>query len=206
MEITGSREPGVIPPGIVFGRNVIKLPHTSNVFNRAIWIQACLLDNPSTLFKPYTWVSRGESLVRLLITTPRTGIPLLDFFMDRNYNSIHIPSPVSGLLLRSGHDYGEANNWQFNTTLLLPDDEPPPMSGDNMFTALCNFCWDYREYIFFKPSEFKGKFNDDKLRADFSEQKQRQCRIDVALPEFEGYFQEARTRHTQLRPYLKHLL
>jgi len=192
-----------IPAGISFGNKVLKLPHASTVFDRAIWIQACLRNNPRVLFDNYTWVKKGENLIEFTILTPKIGIPFVDFFVEKNYNKIYIPSPVSGLLLYTSYGFGDRNKNYGQTTFLLPDDEPPANGGEFMFSRLCN--WDHREYIFYKPSEFSS-FNDQNLSEDFAEQKSRSCEYFEAMPEFESHFREARTKHPELRPYLKHLL
>ncbi len=196
-----NRSPGEIPEGISFGNKVVKLPNTSRAFDKAIWRQACIPNNPKVLYGSYTWVEKGENLIEFTILTPKTGIPIIDFFKEKNYNKIYIRSPVCGLLLHDEH-YFEAYD---HTSLLLPDYEEPASSGSYMFSDLCDFCWDHREFIFYKSSGVGGESDDKSLSQSFEEQKNRSCELVDAMPEFKSYFQEARTKYPQLRPYLKHL-
>ena len=89
------------------------------------------------------------------------------------------------------------------TCLLLPDDEPPAANGNYIFSELCDFCWEHREYIFYKHSKYN--LNDQKLTETFEEQQNRTCTYVDAMPEYAGEFRTARNRHPELRPYIKHL-
>lgn len=196
-----------VPHGITFGSKVVKLPDTSQIFNRALWIQACI-QNPVTLGTYYTWIDRGSNLAKYIILTHKIGIGLFKFITPKDLTKIFLRSPVSGLLIHCGHYFGDADNSSCRTTLLLPDDEPPAENGEFMFGQLCNFGWDHRESIFMKPTEFRNSnaFSDASLKSSFKEQVSRVCQVSDALPKFNESFQEARTRHPELRPYLKHLL
>lgn len=210
MSVEQLRNPGDIPSGITFGNKVAILPLTPGIFDRAIWIQACLSNNPKVLYKPYTWINRGENLMEFTILTPKTGIPLIDLLANRVYNKIYLKSPVSGLILNSRHDFSsmmdDSSAIYTSTSILLPDNEPTANNGEYIFGDLCNFCWENRSYIFYKPREFRGHLDDVKLHNIFSKVIQKTCSYSEAMPYFEPYFQEASNRHSQLRPYLKHLL
>lgn len=194
-----------IPPGITFGNRILKIPHTSRVFDRAIWIQACLRDNPKEIKPNYQWVNRGETLFSFTILTSKTGSKFFDIFAGQNENEITIPAPASGIILHTSHFFGDNEPNGLHTAMLIPEDEPEALTGHSIFHSLCSFCWDYRDYIFFKPSEFEGRFNDENLRGAFEEQRSRNCTIHTAMPEYRDYLNEMRTRHPENRPYIKHL-
>lgn len=200
--------PGNIPPGITFGEKVLMVPDTSYIFDRPIWIQACIKHNPKELHAPYTWITWGDPFAKFTILTPKTGVLIIDFFANKS-NQVFLRNPVRGLLTHSYQGYGGNNRADHNTVrtaLLLPVDEPLAENGDYIFSDLCGFCWGWKEYIFYKPSEFRNKFNDEKLCEAFDEQINRKCDYINAIPKYERYLDEARTKHAQLRPFLKHLL
>ena len=201
---------GDVPPeGITLGRKVILVPPVSRLLDRALWIQHCS-STLETFHKPYTWIRRGDPFAKVFIYTPKTPSRFLDFFVGQNLTTIFLCSPVSGMILRNFYDFGDAlrdrRDGRIEFSILLPDDESPAENGEYIFSKLSDFVWYWRDYIFRSGSAKKElNYDDDRILKELNEMKARKC-VDVdALPRYVAYFDEARTMHPQLRPYLKHL-
>jgi hypothetical protein len=186
-----------IPEGIMFGKKVAVIPPVSMAFSHSGY-----MEKGGDINKSYTWIDRGSDLGRYIIEADKLNIPALKFFAGTEPQKASIPSPVSGLLIHSSYDFGLGL-----TAILLPDDEPEAKGGEYMFRSLCRLCREHKQY-FLRPSRYwsMGAWTEDDLNNIIDEQLSQQCEYVDAIPKYKGYFDEARTRHPNLRPYIRHLV
>jgi hypothetical protein len=185
-----------IPQGITLGDSVIQIPS----------IQDVLVTDCEWLFKPYSWVKRGDNLVRFRAsyTKPKKG--LLKFFLDRITFSGYLKSPVSGLILHS--NYSSSSTVESETagnylmTILLPDDEPEPEKTNYIYGRWLSDCEDHKNE-FIKP-RLKEQ-TDQKVEQIISRQLNYPLKIVGAMPKYKDYLDELKTELPILRPYVKHL-
>lgn len=130
--------PGDLPSGITLDRKVIRLPNIADIFNRALWIQACIY-NPIAICDSYRWIRRGDPYAKLVVFTPMTRLPFVNFFAKKALE-VFLRSPVSGLMLHGSARYGDADKFEASTPILLPDDEPPAENSSYIFESLCATC------------------------------------------------------------------
>ena len=184
-----------IPEGITFGHKVVVIPSVSNAFTHSG-------DMEERLHRTYKWINRGDPLGHYRIAVDRIDIPVLRFFAGTKPHSAAIPSPVSGLLIHHIYDFGSDI-----TAVLLPDDEPAAEDGQYMFRSMCHLCIDQQKY-FLKPSRYwsLNAYSKQRFQEIIETQLSRSCQYVDAMPRYEDYFDEARTRHPNLRPYLRHLI
>lgn len=205
-----SFSPGEIPTGITFGDKVALIPALSFIFSHSGH-----LTNDLYRHKSYTWIKRGDPIGEYRISTPKVDIPIIKFFLTEDEHKVIVRSPVSGLIIFPFYDYG-AEDYDYNVsesspplrmTILLPDDEPPAEDGHYLSSDICRVCWEHRHF-FLKPSRYwsMAGYEENELKEFLDKQKKYLCKYYNAMPHFEKYFQEARTRYPQLRPFLKHLL
>lgn len=189
-----------IPEGITFGSQVYIVPPVlSQLSHRAN------LSNTENN-KSYHWVDRGDTIAEFTLLTNWNSIPGLNILFGEKEYTVDIRSPVSGLFIHRGLDFCYAESRSL-TAILLPDDEHPAENGHYMFDKLKRLCWSHRA-TYLKPSRYwsMGAFDVDNLRNILDEQVSFKGQYVDAMPTYSDYFNEARTKHPNLRPYLKHLL
>lgn len=198
-----------IPTGITFGSKVLVVPGYASGFTHSANIES-LFEREN-----YRWVQRGEAIGEYRIDGSY-GEGFLARLTSSKLHTAQIRCPVSGLLLHTtlNHElFGRLEEW--NTmkepplaacALLLPDDEPKPESGEYIYSAMCRLARDMKHY-YYKPSRYwtMSGFSPESFDALIRTQLSAQPRIFDALPNWGDYFDEARTRKPELRPYLKHL-
>ena len=201
-----------IPNGVTLGNKVLLVPSISYVFSHCGYIENLKTDGDG-----YSWLKRGDAIAKCTLREPRVDLPFLRYMLGSVDRSVTIRSPASGLLLH--YIYNFANDKDdferlsiehsppARFAILLPDDEPPPDSAERLFSELCRVAWDHRT-PFLKPSMYwtKNAMAEDVLKTYLEEQRRLESHIYDAMPRYEAYLQEARTRHPELRPHLKHLL
>ena len=69
-----THNPRGIPDGVKFGNKVVRIPPTRQNFDRPIWVQTKCGGRPKESCEQYTWVKKGENLVKFII--PITAVPL----------------------------------------------------------------------------------------------------------------------------------
>jgi hypothetical protein len=202
------REPGQVPAGITLGDRVLVMPsmfgllftHTGGVTRDGVQPES------------YAWIQRGEVIARYWVRRPKTNSALLNFFLgDELTFYAPIVSPVSGLVIHKSFDanrdvdLGDAPPLAY-FAVLLPDDEPPPLSGEEMFGPAVRLLNDHRDMLM-KPSRMWTipAWEPAKVDELFKRQLSAKCRAYPAMPHWNDYFEEARTRHPSLRPHLRHL-
>jgi hypothetical protein len=189
--------PSQIPRGVTFGTKVAVIPPVSGSFSHSGF-----MEKKGRLHEGYSWIDRGNDLGRYVIEVDKIDVPILKLFVNPEIQKASIPSPVSGLLIHSSYDFGLGL-----TAILLPDGEQEAADGEFMFQALCHLCEKNKKY-FLKPSRYwsKGAFTESIITHMLSEQLSQKCQYVDALPQYRDYFEEARTRHPNLRPYIEHLV
>jgi hypothetical protein len=193
-----------IPKGIEFGRKVIQIPILSKQFEYPLWVQGCTR-NPISLIDSYCWIDRGSIFAKVAAYSDSIDNDFIKFFYRGFRREVPLKSPVSGLVLNSFYFFGNEDSEHAAIYILIPNDEPEPEGGGYIFGEVCDFFWDHRESIFLKPSKLKQKFSEDSLRKILDDQKSQVCNTLDALPRFKDHLDEARKKHYDLRPYLRHL-
>jgi hypothetical protein len=209
--MTGVLPPGQIPSGITFGRRVLLVASVSDVFSHSGRIR-------STLDSAYcSWIQRGATIGKYQLDreAPKKG-----FFgkAETVTAEVDIGSPVSGLVLHNDYrfqfdkrDFARKPESEYKAlarlAILLPDDEPPPMPSSTIFRSMTDICWQGRE-TFLAPSRYWSlpAMTESDLRDHLDDQLALPHHFVDAMPQYEEYLQDARTRYSELRPHLKHLL
>ncbi|MEM1435349.1 MAG: hypothetical protein AAGG11_14920 [Pseudomonadota bacterium] len=198
----------IVPTGITFGDKVLVVPDYSADFTHSGEVVS-LLERQN-----YRWVQRGDPIAEFRIS----GSPSDSFLSRLTSTKLHsavIRSPVSGLLLHTalGSALSGLERWNAQTeppgasfALLLPDDEPKAESGEYVFADMCRLACDMRHY-YFKSSRYwsRGAVSPEEFKTLLQQQSSAQPKVFDAMPRWLEYFDEARTRKPELRPYLKHL-
>ena len=199
-----------IPKGISFGSKVLVLPGYLGGFTHSGYM------NKYSKKRNYRWIKRGEPIAEFVIRGSYYN-SLYSRLFNTEEHSVVIKSPVSGLGLHqilSTDSRLERDSWlkdssnppYANYAILLPDDEPPPQTGEYMYSSMCNFIMNMKHY-YFKDSRYwtmKGFFEEhlkDMIKIQLSANP---IKFD-ALPNWKDYLNEARTNFPELRPHLKHL-
>lgn len=200
---------GNVPPGRTLGDKVIEIPEVDHHFARPLRGKN-FSGYPRGIHAPGTWINRGDPITKVELLIPRFGISIVDFFVPKVVNRIFLKSPVSGLLLDSAVGLSNTLRSVFGspTSLLLPDDEPPPESGHYMFSELCDFCRAHREYFLPEVVDFgSGKLlTEEEFMKGLEWQENLSCKIYDAMPRYKAYIRRIRTQRPEWRPLLKHLL
>lgn len=210
--MTTDLPPAEVPAGITFGVKMLLVPAVSDVFSHSGSLVG-LREG-----KSYSWIKRGDAIARYSMSVRKLDVPVLGAVLGDTEHTAEIRSPVSGLIIHSDYRHG-LDTYDFKRfgdpdfsppvrmAILLPDDEPPPESGSYMFRDLITCCWNNRA-PFLKPSRrwSMAAYAESDFKTHCDEQYDLVPHIVDAMPRYSEYFQEARTRYPQLRPYLKHLL
>lgn len=184
--------PGIIPDGITFGSKVARIPPVASQLLHCGKIIGLVSG------KNYAWVQRGQPIAKFIL-----------YVSKKDRREVYIPAPVSGMLLYTSYEFGdvEIDGVGQRMVILLPDDEPPAEGGDYMFSRLCQTCWDFRAPFLVESTHVTSAgMPEESLRSILDEQLTYSCKYASAMPEYNDYFEEARSRHPALRPFLKHLL
>lgn len=202
----------VIPKGITFGTKALLIPGLQvRLFTHSGWIEDDLLRD-----KQYCWIERGDVIGRYHMDVPNSDADYLRHLMGTEHMSVDIMSPVSGLVLhrtlthfvewpKPGTDESKLPVSGF--AVLMPDDEPPPENNDYMFRGAINFIRQHKGPLF-RDSRYwtMGPMEEEQFAKLIQLQKEAECIEVNALPRYEDYLNEARTRFPSLRPHLKHLI
>lgn len=222
-----SKPANQIPEGITFGSKVVVIPGYDAIFWNRFERVVDLMEG-----QYYRWVQRGDPIGEFRIDGSFGASSFVKLFSPEQHIAV-IRSPVSGLLIyseiRHNIDYEEWNSLKkpslANCAILLPDDEPKPETGEYIYSAMCQLARDKRQYQLrssrvspdlnpsskeFNETQYLKFIEHSKLQnSQFNEILKSQIgvqpRIFDALPSWGEYFDEARTKYPELRPYLKHL-
>lgn len=165
---------------------------------------------------PTSWefVERGAPLLSVAIPTEnRLG-------RAARFESVIIPSPVSGLVVRRSHhnapttkEIDPANDML--TTILPVENSPAVDTGSVLFGELRNMLWTHREYLFRKQKNvqriissvpFLELQSDEGLKAALDAFCNQDCYLLNARPDFEDYINEAWLKRPHLRASLHHMV
>ncbi len=199
-----SSEPGVVPAGIVFGSKVLVVPPLTGQFSHSGHLAGL------TSAVNYRWVNRGEYVARFTISTPKIDLPLIKYFGGKQYHSSYFRSPVSGLILHPHYEHGFLELTEDPPTagfaILMPNNEAPAEKGVYIFSQTCDLVRKSRE-LYMKDSRYWSMraFSTEEIEEFLLKQEDCNCRVYEALPHWNDYFNEARMRHPDLRPHLRHL-
>lgn len=197
-----------IPNGIQFGSTVAIIPPV-------VW-DLYYLGKMSSAHpdhsNPYCWINRGDPLGYYSIDVLNTTTPILKWFTGEHRKTAIIPSPVSGLLIRSnyGVDYNMVTDGvdsKNSNVILLPDDETNCENSSYMFNDLSDLChnWYHASKTGLTYGPHKGNWSQERLKELMKKQFSWSCKYTDALPHYEGSFNEIKIIHPNLRQYLKHL-
>ncbi|WP_299677073.1 hypothetical protein [uncultured Roseobacter sp.] len=201
-----------IPVGVTLGDKVVIVPG----FQQRLFTHAGRPDEEIWWGKEYSWIKRGQVIGRYHMTIPNSNEDYFRHFMGKKEKSVDVRSPVSGLILHS--HFNDFIHWpeQENApeelpiaafAILVPDDEPKPDSAEHMFGDLIRFMMDNKGPLFRHSPYWSLEPMDDELFEQLIEmQKNATCLVTNAMPRYQDYLEEARTKYPYLRPYLKHLL
>lgn len=201
---------GEVPAGVTLGTKMLLVPAVfGGTFSHSGALTG-LRDRTN-----YAWIKRGDPIARYRLTVPRLYLPFLGGMAGEIEHEALVRCPSSGLLIHGRYDYSNDDECEFSRSdghapvrmaILLPDDEPPAEDGRFMFTDLARCVWDNRE-PFLRPSRYwsMGAMTEAHLRQQLDAQLALKPRLVDAMPQYEDYFEKARTEFPQLRPHLKHL-
>ena len=192
----GKHESVYVPEGISFGDKVLRFPSVSMAFSHSGRIR-------STYSNTYRWIDRGSAIGHYMIEVDKVDIPILRVFIGTRTEEAAIPSPVSGLLIHASYDFSSGAGL---TAVLLPDDEPAAENGKYMFEAVCSLCERHRPY-FMKASRYWSMegWSSSRFDREVENQLSQECQYEDAMPRYSDYFDEIRSRHPDLRPFIRHL-
>lgn len=203
---------GQLPNGIVLGRKVVLIPGYQDL----LFSHSGHFDGDIVRDRTYGWLQRGEVIGRYHMNVPHSDIDYIRHFLGSEDLSVDVKSPVDGLIL--GNHLSYLGEWpdQENVTkdnpgycfsVLIADDEPPPETGRSMYSDACRFIKDHRE-PFFRHSRYwtKPAMTEEQFATLIDIQLGTNCLFIDAMPKFEDYLKEARTKYPSLRPHIKHLL
>ena len=197
-----------IPSGIQFGTKVLLVPAISHAFRRSEKLTDIANVTGVERGVGFHWVNRGDPVGKFVVRVPK-------LFGESVYEAL-IPAPASGLLM--GSDYRFADDEQefsrydeanfappVRVSILLPDDEPPPRASKQVFFKFTECVWERRS-VYLKSYEHFEALDERTLESLLEKQCQLPSHVVDAMPHYEDYLQAARIEHSDLRPYLKHLL
>lgn len=199
-----------VPTGVTFGSKVAVIPGYASGFTHSGDVVS-LMKNEN-----YRWVTRGEPIAEFQIHGS-CGDNFISRWLSSETHSVQIKCPVSGLLLHSTlkHELSQyLENWnsmkeppRADFAVLLPDDEPPMETSEYIYSSMCRLIRDMKHY-YLKKSRYwsMSAFSPERLEALIEEQLSAQPIVFDALPTWNDYLNEARTKQPELRPYLKHLV
>jgi hypothetical protein len=138
-------------------------------------------------------------------------LPILGSLMGDNSFSASIRCPASGLILHSTYEDNCTVELEDSPptglfSLLLPDDEPDPVTGDRLFADAVRLIRDHMD-VMARPSRYfsMGARDPSEVEELLQRQLAANPRVYPALPHWKDHLDEARTRHPSLRPHIKHL-
>ncbi|CAN0598245.1 unnamed protein product, partial [Ectocarpus sp. 12 AP-2014] len=201
-----------VPDGIVFGDKVVLVPGLQQrLFTHSGWIESTIPRGQN-----YTWVDRGDVIGRYHMEIPNFDTDYLRHIMGSKHISAEIRSPVSGLVLHSYFDDfvswpapGDAeNNLPLAAfSILIAEDEPLPEANSYMFARAVQLIRDCKRLLFRSSRRWSlGPMTEEQFSRLVKAQTDTECLVVDALPKFQDYLEEARTKYPSLRPHLKHLL
>lgn len=172
--------------------------------------------------RDYRYVECGDPLIEILV-------PVRDLFFGRqDFERIVIPSPVTGLVIKTGHsatkeiwDYRsrEYNNpdlaTMMLTTIIPTSNASDPNQGHSLFGDLYRVLWENRDYIFnrqktarlhFERGRFGSLKTEDGIRALLDETSTQTCLHVDAMTHFHEYIHEIWFKRHDLRIFLNPLV
>lgn len=200
--------PGRVPEGVQFGDRVLTVP---SLFG-GIFTHAGDVTPETSKTRSYAWVNRGDLIGTLWLVKRKWNVPVLGAFAGRDRYTAPILCPASGLIVHSTYQANGVVEFDDDPptaafALLLPDDEPKPVPGDVMFRDAANLIRNHID-VMLQPSPFWSMppKSPERIEELLQTQLAANSRAYPALPRWQDYFDEARTRHPELRPHLKHLV
>lgn len=210
-------DPGVIPDGIVFGKKVVLVPGPQDL----LFSHSGRFQNRLENLKSYSWLQRDDIIGRYHMNVPNSNAEYFRHFLGSEDLSVEVRSPVSGLLLFPSlfmsslsmlgswpkQEDVTDNNPSVSFAVLVADDEPPPETCEKIYSPAIRFIRDHRG-PFFRESRYwtRPAMTEEQFECLIDMQLSADCLFIDAMPKFEKYFEEARTRYPHLRPHIKHLL
>ncbi|MEM8787651.1 MAG: hypothetical protein AAGE76_05280 [Pseudomonadota bacterium] len=202
-----------VPEGVVFGDKVVIVPGLQQgLFTHAGHIEWQYLSG-----QVYGWIQREDIIARYHVDRPKVANGPFRHFFGSDRETATIRSPISGLLLHSyfndfvtwpaSVDEIDDQDMPIAFSVLLPDDEPPPIKPEWTHRRAIQLLEDNKDLLFKDSMRWtRGPMPEDAVARLFQDQRDAQCLIVDALPRFRDYLEEARTKYPELRPHLKHLL
>lgn len=147
---------------------------------------------------------------------PNSDADYFRHIMGTKHLSVDVRSPVDGLILHSGFSHFVHWPTQSDPQLELPtgtslsilvaDDEPAPEKNEYMYGSALRFIHDHKGPLFRHSRYWSMEpMTDEEFSRLVQYQKDAECLVVDALPEFKDYLDEARTKFPKLRPHIKHL-
>ena len=210
---SGPDRPAVeVPEGITFGHRVALVPG----LQQRLFTHSGRIEDDIWRGRSYSWITRGEVIGRYHMDVPKISAGYLRHFSGTTYHKADIRSPVSGLVLHT--TFSSFVDWPAQNAgetviptmppfaVLMPDDEPAPEGNGYIFRDALTLIQNCRAPLF-QPSRYwsMDAMDDEQFSRLLNLQKQVACIILDALPRYQDYLEEARTRYPSLRPHLKHL-